>query len=347
MADENYTMEIADSLGTFTFPITPKFFPSLSFSWKRDGKEVAVTDTVPVEGWFSDVDQDALLVNWNRLRAISQSGAPTVFVFKKDTSGTEIYRFNKGHIQNLETIEEGGGFVNHINFKFLIQEERGVTFPELVNVNREDSTGEEVDEDGSVKTIFRRVVSATGENGNLVPARAFVLALEPSLARRTRKEIKETHFDGTVTGIWEFDTTNEENPELDGIKIWRERSSRSPGQRSSSWYLTQDAPVLLRGGVMPTKVSVNGHIEAYDEAILPDAIELTVFIAAQLIGDSLTDLVLDSPDFGAPYPIEFSAENPSEPILFGQDYSFEYTFGEADPSITTRGPTVRHVGNQG
>ncbi len=354
MANENYLMTIKDKVGTFQFPITPKFFPSLTLGWKRDGKTVVVTDSVPVEGWFSNNDQDALLVLWNRLRDISQSGAPTTFIFKKDPSGTEIYKFKKAHMQNLQSIDHDGGFVNHVNFSFNITEERGSTFPDLVDVTREDTTSKKQEISSGVKTVkhmFTRTVSATGEFGDLAPARKFVLDLKPSLKNLINEEIQEIHFDGRVIGTWTFETTDEDNPENKGIKLWNERVTRHPGQLTHRFYPTvardfaRKASVLIRGGMRESRINVSGHIESYDKDKIPSVQSLLHHYDGEAVG--ITGIVLESPSISGIYPVEFDVEDPKKVTLHAVDYSYSLLSGEVHPSEEKRPPDVRHVGNQG
>lgn len=345
----NYEMQIDYSGGTFTFPITPEFFPNLEFQWKRDGKTVAVIDSVPVHGWFSENDPDVLIANFATLQLIASDGRPTVFKFRKESGGTIIYQYNRAHIQNLKTVEEGGGFVNHIEFTFDIQEERGVTFGSLVNVDRTDERIKERDADGTVRNTLQRTVTATGEFGNLAPANSFVKGLRPNLGTQLRESIKEDHFHGIVTGTWTYDETEKELGGT-GIRLWRERINRHPGQRSHRFYLTSEAArqasVLLRGGNRQTRIAVSGHVEAYEEAALPATVALISFVENQITA-AITDTVLVSPSFGGVYPIEFDVEDRTKPTVFALDYSYEFEFGETAESVRRRGFNTRHVGNQG
>ena len=108
----------------------------------------------------------------------------------------------------------------------------------------------------TMKSTFTRTVSATGVFGNLVPARKFVLDLKPNLPDLISENIKEISFDGKVTGTWTFETTNTDpkNAELKGLKLWKERVNRSPGQPTHRFYYTASedftikSSVLFRGG---------------------------------------------------------------------------------------------------
>jgi hypothetical protein len=342
----NYLMEITYSGGTFQFPITPKFFPTMRFNWKRSGHEVAVTDSVPVEGWFSENDQDVLLTKWSTLKAIASNGKPTVFVFKKET-GAVIHQYNKAHIQDLASVDMGGGFVNHIQFTFNVQEERGLRFPGLVDVGHEDEETKEVDKDGVVKNGFRRMVTATGAFGNTAAARSFVEALKPSLTNLTRESIRTVNYDGTVTGIWEYDETNEENPSNSGLRLWKENASRMPGLRSGSFYRTSPgpAPVLVQGGFGPTKIRVSGHIEAYDLGSIPRPPEILNGITSQ--PEHATAIHFEDIEFGSYQPHEYDPDDPSRVTVFSHDYSFTIAFGEAGEPVMSVGPLVRSQRNGG
>lgn len=343
----NYEMQIIYGGGTFTFPITPEFFPNMEFVWKRDGKTVAVVDSVPVHGWFSDNDQDVIVANWNTLKSIAQNKSPVVFIFRKESGGTIIHQYNRAHIQNLTTVNEGGGFVNHLEFNFNISEERGVTFSQLVDVNREDNTIKEQDADGRIRERFFRTVSATGVFGRLAPARNFVNGLKPTSGTLIRESIREVHFDGTVTGTWEF---SEKVVDSSRFRVWNERIKRSPGQRTSRFYPTVDgvitSAVLLRGGKKPTVVRVTGHVEAAEKGDLPRADRLVNFVDSRL-GSKITSSVLANPSFDGVYPIEWDRDDPLKPTFFAIDYSYELTFAELGGSRLVRGIDVRHRGNTG
>ena len=337
----NYLMEIQHKGGTFTFPITPKFFPTLQFAWKRDGKQVAVIDSVPVEGWFSDNDQDVVLSSWDTLRGIAQNGGPTVFIFRK-TTGAIIQQYNRAHIQNLESIDGGGGFVNHVHFRFNIQEERGVTFPDLVDVTRSDSNIRQIAENGELKTRFRRTVSATGEFGQLQPAKNFVLALKPAFGRVTNQELREDFFDGIFTGIWDVDTSEENS--VGGLRLWRETASILPGIRSGTFYRTSPGPtpVLIQGGFGPTRFRVTGHIESYDLGAIPRPGVLLQHFISQAA--AVTAIHFEALEFGSYIPFEYAEDDPGVVRVFSHDYSFTLAFGEAGEPVPQVGPLVRHHG---
>lgn len=331
----NFIMEIQGQT-TLTFEITPKFFPRLALTWKRDGKEVAAQDSVPVHGWFSDDDPD-LDTKIRQLHDLAQNGAPMVFIFKTDT-GDERYRFERGHIFDLEEVDSDGSRVNHVEFRFTIREERGVTFPNLVDVNHEDIETQTVDADGGIRNIFRRTVSATGEFGNTVPARAFVESLIPNFANLTRKEIRTVFFDGVVTGTFEFDLSAEE-ANRGGVRRWRETAKRRPGVENVAWFRTAGAPFPIRGGTGQSSVQVTGRIEVYDPNSITPVSELVDFIKNQITAD--TGPFLIEPEFGAANPIEFAADDPALVTVFDFEYSFTLEFGETPPSVLGPAPDTR------
>ena len=104
--------------------------------------------------------------------------------------------------------------------------------------------------------------------------------------------------------------------------------------------------VLLRGGKRVTTVRVTGHIEAYDEGVLPRPDKLVNFVDGKL-GSKDTQSVLRNPNFGGIYPVEFDTEEPTKITVHACDYSFELDFVEQGDSRFARGIDVRHVGNQG
>lgn len=325
MADENYVMEITYGGGTFSFPIMPKYFPSLSFNWKRSGHEVAVIDTIPVHGWFSEADQDTVIGRWNTLRAIAHNGAFLAIIVRKQ-SGTIIGSMTSATIENLKADDFDGGFVNHLEFEFSIREERGVTFPNLVNVEHEDQEIKEVDQKGEVKNKFRRRVLATGVRGNTNSARQFVLALKPSLANMTSETIRTVNYDGDVEGIWEYDTGDTLNA---GIKRWVEKVTYLPGIRTAQFYKTSGIPILIQGGFNESLLQVEGTIERFDRDF-PPADGLTGFFDGAV--SAATEVVFaDRPRIGAPYVTEWDADDPSKPHVYAMDYSYTLAFGEANP----------------
>lgn len=342
----NYVMQIGSSL---TFDITPKFFPRMKFNWKRSGHEVSVIDTVPVEGWFSENDPDVLLAKWNLLRGIALSGAPNAFYFKKST-GEIIYSYLRGHIQNLESVEQGGGFVNHIQFRFDIEEERGVTFSGLVDVSRSDEDITTIDADGKRIHTVRREVSATGQHGDLAKPRNFVLAQRPSAKNMTRENIREVSYDGVVTGIWEYDATEEEDkgePGYEGIRLWRERINNVPGTRGHRFYRTEGAPVLLRGGLGESTVNVDGHVEAYDYGVLIMK-DTESWLSCQGMIQAATEIVTDRFEHGMPYPLRYRTDQPTVPYIWGLDYSYSLIFGEEGPDDGIHQQIdVKFAGSQG
>lgn len=341
----NYTMVVACGANTLTFDITPKFFPRMQFTWKRSGHEVAVVDTVPVEGWFSENDPAILWAKWNVLRGIAHGGRPSSFIFRDDV-GTVFYQFSHGHIQNLESVEEGGGFVNHIQFRFDVSEERGVTYPDLVDVTREDEEGSDIDSKGIVTTRYTREVSAIGVNGDLVAARSFVMGMKPSGVEITRYRIRETMFDGKVTGTWEYKKKDKKPGVPKGIKSWQEHVFLHPGQRGHRFYRTDAAPVLIRGGLGESRLDVDGKIEAYDKDSFPSANGLTAFHLVENTIGSVTENVLEAISIGAIYPVLYSVEDPSVPYVWGMDYNFTIVFGEEGPdSGTMTIPEARYQGD--
>lgn len=329
MPDENYVMDIVYSGGTFSFPITPKYFPSLTFNWKRDGKEVAVIDTIPVHGWFSEADQDTIIARWNTLLAISQNGN-FVTVRMKKQSGTVFANLQYCTIENLRSNDSDGGHVNHIEFDFNVREERGVTFPQLVNVEHEDEEIKEVvDRDGESVTVnkFRRRVLATGVRGDTAAARAFVMSLKPSLSHMVRESIRTVNYDGDVEGIWEFDDTQRVSGR--DTRRWHERVTYMPGIRSHKFYKTSGVPVLIEGGFGESKLRVEGTIERYDENF-PDPEAICSFFNGAV--GAATDVIFDAPpEIGGRYVTEWDAEDPTIPFAWAMDYSYTLAFGEANP----------------
>lgn len=333
MPDENYLMDIVYKGGTFTFPITPKYFPSLSFNWKRDGKEVAAIDTIPVHGWFSEADQDTVISRWNTLLSISQNGT-FVTVRMKKQSGTVFATLTYCTIENLKSNDSDGGHVNHIEFDFTVREERGVTFPKLVNVEHEDEEiTETVYKDDEPTTVhkFRRRVLATGVRGDTAAARDFVMSLKPSLDKMVRESIRTVNYDGDVEGIWEFDDTQNQGGR--DIRRWKERVTYMPGIRTHKFYKTSSSPVLIEGGYGESKLRVEGTIERYDENF-PDPEAICSFFNGAL--PNVTDIVFDAPpEIGGRYVTEWDAKDPTVPFIWAMDYSYTLAFGESNPKPAT------------
>jgi hypothetical protein len=324
MPDENYALDITYSGGTFTFPIMVEFFPKLSFNWKRSGHEVAVIDRVPVRGWFAEADQDTNISRWNTLKSIAQNGAFTVMTMRK-ASGTVVYSYAKAQIQNLEMVNYPGGYVNHVEFTFEITEERGVTYPNLVDVGREDEEIEEVDEKGVTVKRLIRTVRAVGAFGNLSAARSFVEGLKPSKENLRRFSIREISYDGEVIGTWEYDDTKEKT--ANGVRRWKERCYWQPGQRTHKFYpvAVGFTPILLRGGYMESRLDVSGEAEIYADTAtsLTDMVDR---IKGQV--PAATDVVLENPSFGSLIPVDFDVET-AAPTVFGMSYSYTLAFGTA------------------
>lgn len=325
MADENFILQIGYAGGTLTFPITPKFFPNLSFNWKRDGKEVSVVDTVPVHGWFSEVDQDTNIAQWNILKAIAHNGNFVSMTFKK-AGGTVVYTYANATIENLRAPDSDAGFVNHVEFEFSIREERGVTYPGLVNVEHEDEEITETDKDGKVTKKFRRRVLATGVRGNTSNARDFVVALKPTFAHLIRESIRTVNFDGDVEGVWEFDNSDTITGD---IRRWKETVVYMPGVRANNWYKTSGIPVLIQGGFSESLLQVSGEIERYDDNF-PSGAELVDHFKGS-VGASTEVVLADRPQIGGPIVIEWDADDPSEAHVWQLTYSYTLAFGESNP----------------
>jgi hypothetical protein len=366
----NYEMYIQSALGDILFDITPKFFPRMQFAWKRSGHEVNVVDSLPVEGWFSENDPAVLWTKWNLLRNIAHSGRPATVTFRISPAGAVLYKFTRGHILNLVSKEEGGGFVNHINFTFDVEEERAVRIPGIVDVTRSDE--QFIDTDfvtGKVKYTLRREASATGQNGDLVAPYDFVVAQRPTWEGFTRESIKKVEYDGIVTGVWEYETpdisSNGEPIELK-MRLWRERVTRAPGERSSRFYRTGGAPVLIRGGLGTTRIDADGHVETYDVSAMPGPSDIVNGIISQAT-NNVTDVVTDiklgavyvakwkrktptskgggfSFGFGVDGELGLPKSEPSEPAddsvpqIWGMDYNVSCEFGESGPD---RGEWIR------
>lgn len=325
MPDQNYFMDVVYSGGTYTFPITPKYFPKLSFNWKRSGHEVAVVDTVPVHGWYSEADQDATNLAWNTLRGIAHNGTFVTLRFRKQ-DGTLIGILTNATIEDLQSVDSDGGHTNHVEFEFTAREERGVRFPGLVNVEHEDEEIKEVDENGRVTKKFRRRVLATGVRGNTNNARTFVEGLKPPLQKMTRESIRTVNYDGDVEGVWEFDDTASY---VGDWRYWREEVVYLPGIRSNQFYRTSGIPILIEGGFGPSRLRVTGHMERHDESF-PTPEELIAHFKGQV--NAATEVVFESePEIGGIYVVEWSADIPDEPTVWGMDYSYTLVFGEANP----------------
>lgn len=342
----NYLMDIMAPTGSITFDITPKFFPVMRFNWKRSGHEVSVIDTIPVEGWFSENDQDVLLAKWDLLRTVAHSKAPATFIFRKDTGGI-IYQLSAGHIQNLESVEQGGGFVNHVQFRFNIEEERGVTIGGIVDVSRSDEEVEEVDDEGRIKKTRRREASATGQHGNLANAKSFVMNQKPS-GRIIRETLRSISYDGVFSAVWDVDDSQKDDEaRRGGLRLWRERATLTPGQRSHRFYRTYGAPVLLQGGMGETRLSVTGYVEAYEKSAFPTPNSIITYYEGAVVG-AITEKIQDSPSWGSPYPIKYDVDAPTLPYIWAMDYSFSLLYGEAGPEQGTRiRPAVRFAGSEG
>jgi hypothetical protein len=240
--------------------------------------------------------------------------------------GTVFYVYTHATIENLQSNDSDGGHVNHIDFEFSIREERGVTFPSLVNVEHEDEEIKEIDSEGVTVKKFRRRVLATGENGKTSPARAFVMALKPPLEKMTRESIKTINYDGTVEGIWEFDDTSDFTG---GWKRWKETTTYMPGIRTADWFKTAGIPVLIQGGFMESLLQVDGTIERYDQNF-PSAADLTHYFDGNVF--AATEVVFaDRPRIGGVYVVEWDVDDPSEPTVWALTYSYTLAFGEANP----------------
>jgi hypothetical protein len=325
MADQNYFLDIIYQGTTYTFPITPRFFPSLQFNWIRNGFETSVIDTVPVHGWYSEADQDSTIADWNILTAIAQNGTFVAMTFRK-ADNTVIYRYLNATITDLKMDDSDGGYVNHVEFEFTLREERGVTFPGLVDGQFEDETIQDTEADGTVKKRFRRRVLATGVRGIVANAMSFVLALEPNLSHQTHKSIRVINYVGTVEGVWEYDQT----PDLlNGLKRWVERTTYLPGIRVNKFYRNRGTPVLIQGGYTESMLRVTGTIERYD-----DNFETISNIVHHFDGNvfAKTPVVFPtSPEIGGIYIAEWDSKDPTIPLVYGLTYSYTIAYGEANP----------------
>src|SRR3990172_883736 len=142
-------MDITGTSGTLTFDITPEFFPTLKSNWFREGTEVSVVDTVPVHGWISDDSDVVVRSRGNSLRNVVLNKVPVVFKFRDD-AGNTFYQLNHAHITDLEDVpDEGGSFVNHVEFRCTVTEERGVRYSNIVAFSHVDELSNEQDEDGT------------------------------------------------------------------------------------------------------------------------------------------------------------------------------------------------------
>lgn len=323
MSDQNYFLTV----GALTFPITPRFFPRMALSWKRNGYEVSTVDSVPVHGWFSEADQDSVWADWAALNAMAKAGGFIPMVFRKQ-DGTILYTYDHATISDLKAVDFDGGMTNHIEFEFTIQQESGVTFPGLVDVQWEDEEIEDYDE--TQKTMvskFRRRVLATGVKGDTSAARSFVDSLKPNLQNEKHGVIRTINFDGTVEGVWEFDNTSDKKGT--GIKKWTERVTYMPGIRAHKFYRTQGIPVLVEGGFQESFLEVSGTIVRYDSAF-PSGDELTDYFKS-FIGAATQIVFADRPRIGAPYVSAWDAKDPLTPTEFTMEYSYTLAYGEANP----------------
>lgn len=317
-----FEMEIQGAT-TLTFPITPEFFPRKAPTWKRDGKQEFVVESVPVRGWFSENDDQVLENLIEQLRDLAENGSFLNFIFRR-VGGPEVLRINAATMHDLEEVRSDGSRANHVEFTFRIEEERGGSFSSLVRFSSQETTTKSRREDGSSRTVVQKVVSATGALGNLSAARSFVLARKPT-GNILTETIVEVEFDGTVTGTWNVDESKDD-PTIGTILRWDETATKIPGLVGTNWFRTPDVPFPIRGGQGESSFVVSGTIKVFDKANLPTALVLTNHFILQAIGETQTfieDLSIDSPK-----AVEFDVDDPAVGTVFLITYSFTITFGE-------------------
>jgi hypothetical protein len=339
---EAYKLKITGST-VLEFPITPEFFPQLKMDWKRDGKEHRVSETYPIHGWLvgTGADDDAIQASvqsqYDALRALALQGTPSKIEFIEAVSGLVVKTIARAHFEGLELVSFGGGYVNHLEFKFSAVEERGVVIASLVDFSQVDDKTTEFQPDGKVMVTKRREVSATGVFGSTSAALSFVMSFKPTVGEMRKETIKTVTYDGTVTGIWDMDVTKAEAAlGTGGVRRWSEKASYRPGLRDTTWYRTDAKPLGISGGRGPGVLNVSGTIEVYDKSSFPTAGGLVGVLKggtgpADYLGFIPGETtVFRDVEIGAPQGIEFAADDPSKIIAYSLDYSFTLEFAEPD-----------------
>lgn len=345
MVDENYIMEIQGAT-TLTFPITPEFFPAISSTWKRDGKQEVINRSIPVHGYFSESSQDAVNTAIEQLHDLAENRTPLTFIFKKETSGTVIYQLNHAFIQDLREENSGGSRVGHVEFSFTITKEDAAFYSNLVAFSDTETLTREPDNTGAVRTLKVKTVSASGKDGNINAAKQWVNARKPSGVDILR-EVQETiDFDATYTVTWTIDNTKEPGPGGGGtgdptIHRWQENATIMPGLESLSWYRTEGAAVPLIGGRGPSTLQISGNVIARQVRAFPNADTLIMHFfqnVPQAKGRRIRDLQI-----GMPQPFEYKADDPDVPTLYRKSYSFRIEFAE-DSTEQVPNSADRHWG---
>ena len=342
-----YTLKI----NSFVFAVTPEVFPQLDYNWKRDGSQISVKETWPLRCWFVRDSVADIRSDWNAFLALIETGAPqnVQFLFNGapvDDLLTSINN-NTPRFENIHVVNQGGGFVNHIEFTMDVVAEKPIKFSKIIDV---DESVEEITGFNGSSTRVR--ISAVGNN-----AREFVLDRLASKNRGIPTNLvkKTQEFDNYFEVTADFDTIQQSaggssRPAQDrALRIVNERYDVEAGLRPIREYgISTDRdipPYLVSGAFRGIRVRSTGHIEVVDldqNGRVPDYF----FLFPTVGGGAVRALApfIDAHSVSSPYVSEWS--DIATPYVWAMDWSWSAILPETSrirPRIKAGVDPAKHL----